>query len=78
MKDIRESLGKIQDITPYLKGEERIDEGLKEIFNSIKAKFKQAILYLKNVVAKFGTYFVGIGDDGKVLPAVSDLTPGSA
>lgn len=77
MKDIRESLNEIQDITPYLKGE-KIDEGLKEIFNTVKAKFKQAFIYLKGVVAKFGTYFLAVDKDGEVLPAITPLTAGAA
>ena len=77
MKDIRESLNEIQDITPYLKGE-KIDEGLREIFNAVKAKFKQAFIYLKGVVAKFGTYFLAVDKDGEVIPAITPLTAGAA
>ena len=48
MRNINECLNEIQGITPYLKGEEKIDEGLKDIFNVVKSKFKAAFLYLKN------------------------------
>lgn len=78
MKHIKECLTEIQDITPYLKGEEKIDEGLKDIFNYVKNKFKQAFMYLKGLVAKVGAYFVPVTDEGLVLPAVSPLTAGSA
>ena len=78
MKQIKECLTEIQDITPYLKGEEKIDEGLKDVFNYVKSKFKQAFMYLKGLVAKVGAYFVPVTDEGLVLPAVSPLTAGSA
>lgn len=78
MKNITECLNEIHGITPYLKGEEKIDEGLKDVFNAVKSKFKQAFLYLKSVVAKFGTYFVPTDDNGKLMNAISPLTPGSA
>lgn len=78
MKNITEYLNEIQDIVPYLNGEEKIDEGLKEIFNTVKSKFKAAFLYIKSVVAKFGTYFLPVDADGKVLNAISPLTAGSA
>lgn len=77
MRNIKESLNEIQGITPYLKGE-KIDEGLKEIFNTVKSKFKQVFIYLKSVVAKFGTYFLGTDPDGNVLPAITPLTAGAA
>ena len=79
MKHITESLEDIQGITPYLKGEEPVNEGLREIFKAVKSKFKQAFLYLKSVVARFGTYFLGVDDTtGEVLPAITPLTAGAA
>lgn len=77
MRNIKESLNEIQGITPYLKGE-RLDEGLKEILNAVKSKFKQAFVYLKSVVVKVGTYFLGTDAEGNVLPAITPLTAGSA
>lgn len=77
MKDIKESFNKIQDISPYLRGE-RIDEGLRDVFNAVKAKFKKAFLYLKSVVVKVGTYFLPADKDGAILPAITPLTAGSA
>lgn len=79
MKNLNESLNEIEGLTPYLKGKtETIDESLKDIFNVVKSKFKQAFVYLKNVVAKIGTYFLSFDQDGKVLPAITPLTAGSA
>ena len=77
MRNIKESLNEIQGITPYLKGE-RLDEGLKEILNTVKSKFKQVFVYLKSVVVKVGTYFLGTDVEGNVLPAITPLTAGSA
>ena len=78
MRNIKESLTEIQDITPYLKGEEKIDEGLKDILKVVKTKFSQAWAYLKGVVAKFGTYFLPTKEDGTVMNAISPLTAGAA
>ena len=78
MKNIKECLGDVQDITPYLKGETQIDEGLRDILKTVKAKFQQAWAYLKGVVAKFGTYFLPTNDAGEIMPAISPLTAGQA
>lgn len=78
MKNIKECLNEIQDITPYLRGEEKIDEGLKDILKAVKEKFSQAWAYLKGVVAKFGTYFLPTKEDGTIMNAISPLTAGAA
>lgn len=67
----------MQDITPYLNGE-RLDEGIRDLLNTVKAKFKQAWSYLKGVVAKFGSYFIPTDDEGNLLPVISPLTIGQA
>lgn len=78
MKHIKECLNEIQDITPYLRGEEKIDEGLRDILKAVKAKFSQAWTYLRGVVARFGTYFLPAKDDGTIMNAISPLTAGAA
>ena len=78
MKNITESLSDIQGITPYLKGEEPINEGLKDVLKKVKDKFKQVFTYLKGVVARFGTYFLGTNENGDVVNAISPLTAGAA
>lgn len=77
MKNISESLKGIQDITPYLNGE-RVDEGLKDIFKTVKAKFKAAFIYLKGIVVKFGNHFLPVDENGEILPANTPLTAGYA
>ena len=78
MKHIKESLSDIQGITPYLKGEEPINEGLKDVLKKVKDKFKEVFTYLKGVVARFGTYFLGTNEKGEVVNAISPLTSGAA
>lgn len=80
MKNIKECFEGMEDITPYLKNtnQEPINEGLKDILKAIKDKFKQAWTYLKGVVAKFGTYFLPIDDEGNPMPVISPLTAGAA
>lgn len=55
-----------------------VDEGLMDFFKLMKEKFKAAFMYLKGVVAKFGTYFLPVDKDGNVLGAISPLTAGQA
>lgn len=82
MKNIVEHLNEVSDlsITTYLKNKqnEQIDEGLKDVLSFVKSKFKQAFAYLKGIVAKFGTYFLSVDSDGKVMNAISPLTAGAA
>ena len=55
-----------------------LDEGLKEIFSTLKAKFKKVFSYIKNVVVRFGTYFLPADENGDLLPVISPLTAGAA
>lgn len=77
MKDIRECFTESRSISTRINSEQ-IDEGLKDLFITIKNKFKNAYEYLKGIVAKVGTYFVTIGKDGQVEPCISPLTAGQA
>ena len=77
MKNIVESLNEIQDITPYLK-KEKVDEGLKDLLQSVRNRFKEAWNYLKGVVVRVGCYFWPVDSEGNVRPAVSPLTAGKA
>lgn len=77
MRSITECFENSRPIAELI-NEDRIDEGLKDILNFIKNKFKQAFAYLKGIVAKFGTYFIVVSDSGEPLPAISPLTAGQA
>lgn len=78
MKNITESFNNLHDINRYLNDEERIDEGLREIFDAVKTKFKQVFVYLKGVVAKFGNYFLPVSKEGFVIPVITPLTAGAS
>lgn len=80
MKTIKESLTKIQCISEYLsnKGEERMDEGLKDAFNTVKEKFSKVFSYLKSLVVKVGSYILPVSKTGLVIPAITPLTAGAA
>lgn len=79
MKQITECFEGTVSLIDYIGAENtQIDEGLKDVLNYIKNKFKQAYAYLKGIVAKFGTYFVPTDSDGNLLPAISPLTAGQA
>lgn len=77
MENIRESFKMTKSLEEHMQGE-LIDEGLKEIFQTIKSKFKQAYEYLKGIVAKFGVYFLPVDNEGNTLNAISPLTAGQA
>ena len=81
MIDIKEALLDVQNLSDYIAEhrEEHIDEGLRDIINALKRKFKQVVTYLSGLVAKLtGSYWLPVDDDGTVLPAISPLTAGQA
>ena len=80
MKNIQEKFDGIQSITEYINDnmEANVSEGLKDIFNAVKAKFKKAWEYLKGIVVKAGSYILPVDDNGEVIPAISNLTAGQA
>jgi hypothetical protein len=62
--------------------ESRIDEGLKDLFQTVKEKFKKladkVVAYLKYVCVKAGTYFIPVDNEGELMSAISPLTMGQA
>lgn len=76
MKRIQESFINTRSITDSIN--DRVDEGLKDILKTVKDKFKQVWQYLKGVVAKFGTYFLPVDENGNIMNAISPLTAGQA
>ena len=80
MKNIQEKFEGIQSITEYINDnmEPNVNEGLKDIFNAVKSKFQKAWEYLKGIVVKAGSYILPVNDNGEVIPAITDLTPGQA
>lgn len=81
MKNIQESFEGMVDISTYLEScldETSVNEGLKEVFQTVKEKFKKAWEYLKGIVIKAGSYFVPVGEDGEIMNAISPLTAGQA
>lgn len=80
MKNIQEKFEGIQSITEYINDnmEANVSEGLKDIFNAVKTKFKKAWEYLKGIVVKAGSYILPVNDNGDVIPAISNLTAGQA
>lgn len=77
MKNIQECFNEVTPLATHMEYA-TMNEGFKDWLKAIKDKFKQAWAYLKGVVAKFGTYFLPVNDQGEVLPAISPLTAGQA
>lgn len=77
MKKITECFEDTRSIAQIV-DEERVDEGVKDFFAKVKNKFHSAVMYLKGIVAKFGSYFIPIDDDGNIMPCISPLTAGQA
>ena len=77
MNDIRESFYDVKTLSEAL-WESQLDEGMKEIFATIKSKFKAAFEYLKGIVVKAGSYFLTVDKDGNIQPCISPLTAGQA
>ena len=80
MKDIKESIQEVQNIVEFLQDQAKnpVNEGLKDVLNNLKNKFKKVVQYLRGLVAKFGSYWLAVGDDGEVLSAISPLTAAQA
>lgn len=81
MKNIQESFKytkSIADIISESLEDVQVDEGLKDVLNVIKAKFKQAYEYLKGVVIRSGLYYLPVDNEGNELPAITPLTAGQA
>ena len=80
MIDIRESMKFTPSLVEFIK-EERVDEGLKDILNNLKRKFKQVTDFLFGWVAKLSSklpYWCPVTNEGDVMPAISPLTAGQA
>lgn len=80
MIDIRETMKFTPSLVEFIK-EERVDEGLKDILNNLKRKFKQVTDFLFGWVAKLSSklpYWCPVTNEGDVMPAISPLTAGQA
>lgn len=80
MRNIQESFKDTKSISDFITDsqEQVISEGLKDIFQIVKTKFKKAWEYLKGVVVRVGTYFLPVDNEGNLIPAISPLTAGQA
>lgn len=80
MIDIRESMKSTPSLVDFI-NEQRMDEGLKDILNTLKRKFKQVTEYLFGWVAKVSSklsYWLPVNDEGEIQPAITPLTAGQA
>ena len=77
MKHITEKFENSRSISDLVE-ESRIDEGLKDIFKSLKEKFKKVVKYLKGLVVNVGSYFLPVDDEGNIQPAITPPTAGQA
>lgn len=81
MKNLTEMFEQYNTIQDQI-NEDRIDEGLKDLFNTAKEKFKKlvkrVVAYLKHVCVQAGTYFIPIDESGELMSAISPLTMGQA
>ena len=77
MKQINEYVENSLSMKQMLENES-VNEGLKDVLNFVKDKFKQAFAYLKGVVARFGVYFLPVNEAGELMPAISPLTMDAA
>ena len=81
MRNITEMFENSRTIQEQI-NESRIDEGLKDLFQTVKEKFKKladkVVAYLKYVCVKAGTYFIPVDNNGELMEAISPLTMGQA
>ena len=67
MKSIQECFSESLSLKDSIK-QNRVDEGLKDVLNTLKRKFKQVFNLALGIFAKIGHYFATVTDDGLVLP----------
>lgn len=77
MKGIKECFDDTKPLVNYIE-QSNVDEGVRDWVKTVKDKFNKAWAYLKGVVAKFGTYFLPVNEDGEIMEAISPLTAGQA
>ena len=83
MIDIRESMKFTPSLVDFIKDnrDDHVNEGLKDILNNLKMKFKQVTDFLFGWVAKLSSklpYWCPVTNEGDVMPAISPLTAGQA
>ena len=81
MKNITEKFNDRLSISQMIDQHEmeaNMDESLKDVFDTVKTKFKQAWQWLKGIVVKVGTYILPVSNDGTILPAITPMTSGAA
>lgn len=77
MKSIQECFSESLSLKDSIK-QNQVDEGLKDVLNVIKRKFKQVFNLALGIFAKIGHYFATVTDDGLVLPVNAPVNLGSA
>ena len=81
MKNITEKFNDRLSISQMIDQESMVanlDEGLKEVFATIKDKFKQVWQWLRGFVVKIGSYVLPVSNDGEIVPAITPMTAGVA
>lgn len=83
MKDISNYVYESQGLVSFIQDNSdiQVDEGLRDIFNTLKAKFKKVVQFVFGFVARLTgnqPYWCPVDDKGDVLSANSYLTAGQA
>lgn len=77
MKSIRKCLSESRSLGEFV-SESMINEGLKDIINVLKTKFKQVVNLACGLVARIGDYFASVANDGSILPVNAPVNLGVA
>jgi hypothetical protein len=81
MKNITEKFNdrlSISQMIDHNEMEANLDESLKDVFKSVKDKFKQVWQWIRGLVVKIGTYVLPVSNEGEVQPAITPMTAGVA
>lgn len=74
MRNIQESFKCTRSIVESINNIS-VNEGIRDLLNLAKNKFKQAYEYLKGfVVTKMGCYYLPLDEQGEIIPAITPLT----
>lgn len=78
MRNLSEMFESMQSLSQFVNENENVDEGLKDVWTTVKSKFKRVVNWFKKIVVNVKSYWLTVDDAGEVQPAITPLTAGQA
>ena len=78
MRNLSEMFESMHSFSQFVNENESVDEGLKDVLDTVKSKFKRVVSWFKKIVVNVKSYWLTVDDAGEVQPAITPLTAGQA